>query len=94
MPGEEIPRHLRAMMNCVLFQRSKGNEFSILTEDADLVTFAKQWNVITTTGNEIETTSTKAIDKYHRDMKAYEARKRTEERGRPHNQRSLWTPHK
>jgi hypothetical protein len=92
--SEETPRHFRAMMNCVLYQRSKGIEFSIVTEDAGLVAFAKRWNVITMTTSDMETTSTKSVDKYHRDMKAYEAHRRTEERSRVHNQRNLWTPRK
>ena len=91
---EEIPRHFRAMINCVLFQRSKGNEYSIVTEDADLGVFAERWNITIITGNELENTSAKALDKYNRDMKAYEPRKRTASRNSPPSQRILWTPPK
>jgi hypothetical protein len=89
---EEIPRHFRAMINCVLFQRSKGNELCVVTEDADFATFAERWNVNIMTGEDLENASTKAIEKYHRDIKTYESRKRTGTRNSPPTQRSLWTP--
>jgi hypothetical protein len=92
MSKEEIPRHFRAMINCALFRRSKGNNCSIVTEDADLGVFAERWDIATITGNELENTSAKALDKYRRDMKAYETRKRTALRNSPPSQRILWTP--
>src|SRR5579859_1446921 len=33
---EDIPRHFRGMVNCVLFQRSHGNDFCVVSDDADL----------------------------------------------------------
>lgn len=91
---EEIPRHFRAMINCVLFQRSNGNEYSIVTEDADLRVFAERWDIATITGDELENTSAKALDKYNRDVKAHETRKRAASRNSPPSQRILWTPPK
>ena len=91
---EDIPRHFRAMINCVLFQRVKGNEHSIVTEDADLGLYAERWNITTITGTDFENASVKALDKYNRDMKTYEARKRTASRNSPPSQRILWTPPK
>jgi len=91
---EEIPRHFRAMINCVLFQRAKGNEYSIVTDDVDLGLFAQRWNVTTITGTDLENLSAKALDNYNREMKAYETRKRMASRNSPPSQRILWTPPK
>ena len=89
---EEIPRHFRAMINCAIFQRSKENEFSIVTEDADFGLFAKRWDIKLITSSDLENISTRALEKYNRDMKAYETRRRTAARNSAPTQRSLWTP--
>lgn len=88
---EEIPRHFRAMINCVIFQRSKGNDFCIVTEDADFGLFTEGWNVKVITGNDLENMATKALEKYHHDMKAHESRRRNAVRLSAPPQRSLWT---
>jgi hypothetical protein len=90
----EIPRHIRAMVNCVLFLRSKGKELSIVTEDNDLSSFAEGWAIATMTSRDLDNASTKALNNYRREMKAYESRKRTAARSNAHNQRSLWVPPK
>lgn len=90
----DIPRYLRAMTNCVLFQRSKGNEMFMVTEDAELIAFVERWDIKTMTMVELDATSSEALAKYHKDMKAYEARKRTASRSNPPTQRKLWTPQK
>jgi hypothetical protein len=94
LPKDEIPRHFRAMTNCVLFQRSKGNELWLVTEDADLVSFVERWNIKTTTIAELDSMSSEAVAKYHREIKAYEARKRTSSRTNQPKQRTLWAPKK
>jgi hypothetical protein len=91
---DEIPRHLRAMTNCVLFQRSKGNEMFMVTEDPKLIAFVERWNIKTMAMVELDAMSSEVLAKYHRDMKAYEARKRTASRSNPPTQRKLWTPQK
>lgn len=90
---DEIPRHFRAMINCALYQRSKGNECPIVTEDADLGSFVERWNISIMTTDDLENTSRKALDRYRKDMKAYEGHKRTS-RNSPPAQRVLWTPPK
>lgn len=87
---EAIPRHFRAMINCVIFQRSHGKEFSVVTEDQDFNFFAERWNVKSIPSTELERMSTKALEKYHREMKAYETRRRTTARNSAPPQRSLW----
>jgi len=91
---EDIPRHFRAMINSVLFQRSKKSEFCIVTEDSDLASFATRWKVTTISAIEMDAVSTKALQRYHRDMKDYEGRKRTAARPGAQSQRHLWTPSK
>jgi predicted nuclease of predicted toxin-antitoxin system len=88
--NEEIPRHFRAMINCVLFQRSKENEFIIVTEDEELVSIAAEWGLKTTTTSEIDIAISSALEKYHQEMKAYETNKRNATRNTP--SQSLWTP--
>jgi hypothetical protein len=91
---DEIPRHFRAMANCVLFHRSKGNELWVVSEDADLVSFVERWNIKTMTIAELDSMSSEAMAKYHREIKAYEARKRTSSRTNQPKQRTIWAPQK
>lgn len=91
---EDIPRHFRAMINGVLFQRSKENEFCIVTEDSDLASFAKRWKITTMSAIEMDAMSNNAVQRYHREMKDYEGRKRTAARPTAQGQRHLWTPSK
>jgi hypothetical protein len=87
---EEIPRHVRGMINCVLYQRAKGNELSIITEDEELVLFTTEWGLKTMSIKEVDSASSSALKKYHQDMKAYETRKRNVARSNP--SKSLWAP--
>lgn len=91
---DEIPRHLRAMVNCALFQRSLENDFSIVTDNEELCSFAGFWDIRCMSVNEMESASSKALDKYNQDMKAYQARQRTAARSNPGKQRTLWNPPK
>jgi hypothetical protein len=91
---DEIPRHFRAMTNCVLFQRSKGNELWMVSEDTELVSFVERWNIKTMTIAEFDSMSSEAMAKYHREIKAFEARKRTSSRNNQPKQRTLWAPQK
>ena len=88
-PREDNPRHFRAMINCVLYQGSKGNELCIVTEDEELISFAADWDLKVTSISEMESASSSALARYHKDMKAYEARKSRTARNNP---QSLWTP--
>ena len=91
---EDIPRHFRAMINGVLFQRSEANEFCIVTEDSDLAAFAKRWKITIMSAIEMDAASTKALQRHHREMKDYEGRNRTVSRPATQSQRHLWTPSK
>jgi PIN domain len=91
---KDIPRHLRGMVNCVLFQRSQGIEYVIATEDADLITFAERWGITTMSGKEVDTKSVQALERYRNEMKVYEGRGRNAARHSPPQGRALWTPPK
>ena len=88
---EEIPRHYRAMANSVLFQRSR-NEHVIITEDPEMPPFVKRWDITSMSVLEMDAASTKARQRYHREIKDYEARKRTAVMTQ--SQRQLWRPSK
>lgn len=94
MSKEDVPRHYRAIMNSVLFQRSKENEFLIVTENTEIVSFARKWNVTSMSALEMDTASTKALQRYHQEIKDYEGRKRKAARSATQTQRQLWTPSK
>jgi hypothetical protein len=90
----DIPRHLRGMVNCVLFQRSQGVEYVVATEDEDLITFVERWGITTLSGKEVDTKSAQALERYRKEMKVYENRGRNAARHSPPQGRALWTPSK
>ena len=90
----DIPRHLRGMVNCVLFQRSRGIEYAIATDDVDLIAFAQRWGITTMSAREVDTKSAEALEIYRKEMKAYESRGRHAARHSPPQGRGLWTPPK
>jgi hypothetical protein len=98
LTGEEtlstatIRRHLRSMVNCVLFQRSVGNEFWILTKDEELIEFARKWEIQCIGTDAVSDIASKAIETYHRELNAYQTRQRIA--GRGNKQRTLWAPPK
>jgi hypothetical protein len=93
-PTIEVPRHLRAIINCVLFQRSKGRELSIITEDLNLISLAEGWDVRAMTVTAMDTTSFGLLEKFHREIKAYESHRRRATGFQHAKQRSLWAPSK
>lgn len=90
----DIPRHLRGMVNCVLFQRSQGNEYVIATDDSDLITFVERWGITTMSGKEVDTKSAQGLERFRNEMKVYENRGRNAARHSPPQGRALWTPPK
>jgi hypothetical protein len=66
----------------------------MVTDDANLVSFVERWNIKTTTIAELDSMSAEALAKYHREIKAYEARKRNSSRTNQPKQRTLWAPKK
>jgi hypothetical protein len=91
---EEIPRYARGIINCLLFQRSKGNEPCVITEDDALTPFLEQWGIKKMTAAEVDAASSAVLEKYRRDSKAYETRIRIAERTPTVKHKSLWTPAK
>jgi len=90
--GKDIPRHFRGMINCALYQKSLGTDFTIITEDLDLISFAERWDITTMTGDDLEAEITQALERYRSEVKAYEARGRNAARHSPPQERTLWSP--
>jgi hypothetical protein len=90
---EDIPRYLRAMINCVLWKRSKGDEFWIVTQNVELMEFARIWGIQCKETDEITHIASAAVEAYHQDLKAFQTRQRTSSRTNPKD-RKLWTPRK
>jgi hypothetical protein len=89
---DEIPRHFRAMANCVLFQRSKGIKSVLVTEDEELISLTAHWDIIVASVDDLDKRSSKALDKFRQEMKAYETRERNAARSNSPKQRMLWAP--
>lgn len=89
-----IPRHLRGMINCAVFQRSHGIESTIVTDDSDLVSFAKRWGIMTMTGNDLDAMSSRSLENYRNELEAYEARGHNAARHSLPQRRALWAPPK
>lgn len=94
LSNDEIPRHFRGMVNCALFQRSKGNEVIIVSDDVALGLFTSSWNLRNMTVTEMESTSFEAVQKYKRDIGVWENRKRNSQRSSAPTGPTLWAPQK
>jgi len=94
LPKEEMPRYVRGIVNCILYQRSKGNEFCVITEDDTLISFLEQWGIKKLTAMEVDSASSDRLEKYKQDLKAYESRRRYAERPLSAKNRLLWAPPK
>lgn len=91
---EEIPRYVRGILNCILYQRFRGNELSLITDDQALIPFLEKWGIKKMTGMDVARASSIALERYRRDLKAFEVRKRDSDRKPSAKPKSLWAPTK
>lgn len=94
MSKEDIPRYVRGIVNCLLYQRSKGNELYLITEREALNPFLEKWEIKKMAVVELESASSMILEKYRQNLKAYENRRRDAERTTSAKHKSLWTPMK
>ena len=91
---DEIPRYVRGIVNCVLYQRSQGNEIYVVTEREALNPFLKKWEIKAIAVVELESASLVVLEKYRENLKAYDNRRRDAERKTSAKNKPLWTPMK
>jgi hypothetical protein len=91
---EEIPRYFRGIVNCLLYQRSKGNEFCVITDDDALIPFLEQWEIKKMAAVQVDSASSDLLERYRQDLKAYESRRRFAERMPSVKHKSIWAPTK
>lgn len=89
---EDIPRYARGILNCILYHRFRGHEISLITEDEALIPFLEKWGIKKMAGVDVDSASSIALERYRRDLKAYEARKRDSDRKPSAKPKSLWVP--
>jgi predicted ribonuclease YlaK len=91
---KDISRLHQGIINYILYQRSRGNDYSIITESADLISFAKDWNIATVTVQELDSSVTQSMEQYNEELKKLEMQNHNLARSRRPKSSKLWTPSK